>query len=152
MEQKTKISAEDGEQELMITREFDLPLELLFKAYVESDIVEQWMGTKVLKLEIKDTAAGNLRPLIQKETNTDLTGQSMSLFQARKSREHLKWRMQILVSSLSSWNLTRYPMMLANSICISYIDRWLSEIRYCSFLLRRVSIWLITDYKTSSTN
>ena len=51
MERKTKISAEDGKQELMITREFDLPLELLFKAYAESGIVEQWMGTKVLKLE-----------------------------------------------------------------------------------------------------
>src|SRR4030095_3963888 len=37
----------------MITREFDLPLELLFKAYVEAEIVEQWMGTKVLKLENK---------------------------------------------------------------------------------------------------
>jgi uncharacterized protein YndB with AHSA1/START domain len=53
MERKTKINAEDGKQELMISREFDLPLELLFKAYVESDIVEQWMGTKVLKLENK---------------------------------------------------------------------------------------------------
>jgi len=53
MEQKTKIHAEDGKQELTITREFDLPLELLFKAYVEPDIVEQWMGTKVLKLESK---------------------------------------------------------------------------------------------------
>jgi len=53
MEQKTKINAEDGKQELVITREFDLPLELLFKAYVEADIVEQWMGTKVLKLENK---------------------------------------------------------------------------------------------------
>src|SRR5437764_9183827 len=53
MEQKTKVSAEDGKQELMIIREFDLPLELLFKAYVEPDIVEQWMGTKVLKLENK---------------------------------------------------------------------------------------------------
>ena len=53
MEQKTKINAEDGKQDLMITREFDLPLELLFKAYIEPDIVEQWMGTKVLKLENK---------------------------------------------------------------------------------------------------
>jgi uncharacterized protein YndB with AHSA1/START domain len=53
MEQKTKINAEDGKQELVITREFDLPLELLFKAYVEPEIVEQWMGTKVLKLENK---------------------------------------------------------------------------------------------------
>jgi uncharacterized protein YndB with AHSA1/START domain len=53
MEQKTKINAEDGKQDLVITREFDLPLELLFKAYAEPDIVEQWMGTKVLKLENK---------------------------------------------------------------------------------------------------
>src|SRR4051812_15598102 len=53
MERKTKITAEDGKQELVITREFDLPLELLFKAYVEPEIVEQWMGTKVLKLENK---------------------------------------------------------------------------------------------------
>ena len=53
MEQKTKINAEDGKQELLITREFDLPLELLFKAYTEPEIVEQWMGTKVLKLENK---------------------------------------------------------------------------------------------------
>jgi uncharacterized protein YndB with AHSA1/START domain len=51
MERKTKIHAEDGKQELVITREFDLPLELLFRAYAEPEIVEQWMGTKVLKLE-----------------------------------------------------------------------------------------------------
>ena len=53
MEQKTKINAEDGKQELVITREFDLPVELLFKAYAEPEIVEQWMGTKVLKHESK---------------------------------------------------------------------------------------------------
>ncbi len=53
MELKTKIHAEEGKQELTITREFDLPLELLFKAYTEPDILEQWMGTKVLKLENK---------------------------------------------------------------------------------------------------
>jgi uncharacterized protein YndB with AHSA1/START domain len=51
MERKTKIHAEDGKQDLVITREFDLPLELLFKAYEEPEIIEQWMGTKVLKLE-----------------------------------------------------------------------------------------------------
>jgi uncharacterized protein YndB with AHSA1/START domain len=53
MELKTKINAEDGKQEMLITRDFDLPVGLLFKAYVEPEIVEQWMGTKVLKLENK---------------------------------------------------------------------------------------------------
>jgi uncharacterized protein YndB with AHSA1/START domain len=53
MEQKTRINAEDGEQDLVITREFDLPLKVLFQAYAEPEIVEQWMGTKVLKMESK---------------------------------------------------------------------------------------------------
>jgi uncharacterized protein YndB with AHSA1/START domain len=53
MEQKTKIHAEDGKQEMLITREFDLPVELLFKAHADAGIVEQVMGTKVLKLESK---------------------------------------------------------------------------------------------------
>lgn len=53
MGQKTNVHAEDGKQELTITREFDLPLHLLFRAYVEPGIVEQWMGTKVVKLENK---------------------------------------------------------------------------------------------------
>lgn len=53
MERKTKVHAEDGKQGLLITREFDLPLELLFKAYIDPEIIEQWMGTKVLKLENK---------------------------------------------------------------------------------------------------
>ncbi|QEM13177.1 MULTISPECIES: SRPBCC family protein [Mucilaginibacter] len=53
MEKKTKIDAENGKQDLTITRVFELPVELLFKAYTEAEIVEQWMGTKVLKLENK---------------------------------------------------------------------------------------------------
>src|SRR6185503_20974018 len=53
MEQKTKVHAEEGKQVILITREFELPLELLFKAYEEAEIIEQWMGTKVLKLESK---------------------------------------------------------------------------------------------------
>jgi len=51
MQRKTKVNAEDGKQELSISREFDLPLELLFKAHIEPTMVEQWMGTKVLNLE-----------------------------------------------------------------------------------------------------
>lgn len=53
MERKTRIQAEDGKQDLLITRDFELPLELLFKAYEDAAILEQWMGTKVLKLDNK---------------------------------------------------------------------------------------------------
>ncbi len=50
---KTKINAEEGKQDLTITRDFDLPVELLFRAYAEAELVEQWMNTHVLKLESK---------------------------------------------------------------------------------------------------
>ncbi len=53
MEQKTKVIAEDKKQEIVISRVFDLPLELLFKAYEDPELFEQWMGTKILKLENK---------------------------------------------------------------------------------------------------
>ena len=59
MEQKTKINAEEGKQDLTITREFDLPVELLFRAYAEPEIIEEWMTnpystTKVLKFTAAD--------------------------------------------------------------------------------------------------
>lgn len=53
MELKTQIHAEDGRQELTVTRTFELPVELLFKAYTDADIVAEWMSTNVLKLENK---------------------------------------------------------------------------------------------------
>jgi uncharacterized protein YndB with AHSA1/START domain len=66
MEQKTKIHAEDGKQELLITREFDLPVELLFKAHVEPELVEEVMTNpyttaKVLKLESKKHGSWQLQ-------------------------------------------------------------------------------------------
>ena len=51
MEQKTKLTAEDGKQYIEVSREFDLPLDLLFKAFEDPGIVGEWMGTNVLKLE-----------------------------------------------------------------------------------------------------
>lgn len=53
MERKTKVTAEEGKQDLSITREFELPVHLLFTAYVDAEIVGQWMNTRVLKLESK---------------------------------------------------------------------------------------------------
>ena len=60
MERKTKINAEEGKQELVITREFDLPVELLFKAYEDPEIVEQWMTSRVVKLESKKNGSYQL--------------------------------------------------------------------------------------------
>lgn len=51
MEIKTRVIADEGKQYLEIFREFDLPVDLLFRAYTEPSLVEQWMGNKVLKME-----------------------------------------------------------------------------------------------------
>lgn len=58
MELKTKVHAENGKQDLTITREFDIPVELLFKAHAEAGIIEQVMTNpyttaKLLKFEGK---------------------------------------------------------------------------------------------------
>lgn len=49
--EKTLVTAVDGKQELTITRNFDLPVAALFRAYVDPAILSQWMGTKVLRLD-----------------------------------------------------------------------------------------------------
>jgi len=51
MEPKTRVNAEEGQHDLLITREFDLPVHLLFKAYTDPEIIEQWMTSRVVKLE-----------------------------------------------------------------------------------------------------
>lgn len=51
MTRKTTIVAPEGQQGLTITRDFDLPVALLFRAYTEPALIEQWMSTRVLKHE-----------------------------------------------------------------------------------------------------
>jgi uncharacterized protein YndB with AHSA1/START domain len=58
MERKTKVTADNDQQVINISREFDLPVELLFKAHEDPELLEQWMSheygtTKVVKYETK---------------------------------------------------------------------------------------------------
>jgi uncharacterized protein YndB with AHSA1/START domain len=45
---KTKITVEPGKQELIITREFDAPRELVFKAFTDPELYVQWIGPRGL--------------------------------------------------------------------------------------------------------
>jgi len=54
MEFKTKIFAEDGKQELKIEREFELPVDSVFRAHTEKSLIEQWMGTNVIHFDAKN--------------------------------------------------------------------------------------------------
>ncbi len=44
----THISAEPGKQEILITREFDAPRELVFKACMDPELIPQWWGPRYL--------------------------------------------------------------------------------------------------------
>jgi uncharacterized protein YndB with AHSA1/START domain len=49
---QTTIVAEPGKQEIMITREFDAPRELVFKAVTDPELIPQWWGPRYLTTEI----------------------------------------------------------------------------------------------------
>ncbi len=41
MEYKTKVNATENTQEILIRREFNLPVDLLYRAYTEAEFLEQ---------------------------------------------------------------------------------------------------------------
>ena len=49
---KTQVIAEPGKHEILITREFDAPRELVFKAYTDPKLVPQWWGPRYLTTEV----------------------------------------------------------------------------------------------------
>ena len=48
----TKVTAESGKQELFITREFDAPRELVFKAFTDPKLYVQWLGPREMKMTL----------------------------------------------------------------------------------------------------
>ena len=43
---KLVVTAEPGKQEVIVTREFDAPRELVFKAHTDPDLYVQWLGPR----------------------------------------------------------------------------------------------------------
>ena len=43
---ETKVVGESGKQEIIVTREFEAPRELVFKAYTDPELLKQWLGPK----------------------------------------------------------------------------------------------------------
>src|SRR2546428_13932211 len=50
---KTRIVAEPGKQELFITREFDAPRELVFRAFTDPKLYTQWLGPRRLTMTLE---------------------------------------------------------------------------------------------------
>jgi uncharacterized protein YndB with AHSA1/START domain len=49
---QTTITAEPGKQEIVITREFDAPRDLVFKAWMDPKLIPQWWGPRSLSTEV----------------------------------------------------------------------------------------------------
>ena len=66
---KTTITAEPGKQELFVTREFDAPRDLVFKAHTDPQIFVQWIGPRNLNtnLETFEPVSGGKWRFIQKD-------------------------------------------------------------------------------------
>ena len=50
---ETKIIAEPGKQEILITREFNAPRERVFKAYTDPELYKQWIGPRGLETTLE---------------------------------------------------------------------------------------------------
>jgi uncharacterized protein YndB with AHSA1/START domain len=68
---KTVITAEPGAQELFITREFDAPRRLVFKAHVDPNLYVQWLGPRgyEMTLESFEPYSGGRYRYIHKDTD-----------------------------------------------------------------------------------
>jgi uncharacterized protein YndB with AHSA1/START domain len=49
---ETKVTAQPGIQEILITREFDAPRDLVFKVYTDPEMMLRWMGPRNLEMVI----------------------------------------------------------------------------------------------------
>jgi len=68
---KTIITAETGKQEVIITREFDAPRELVFKAHTDPQLYVQWLGPRgyEMVLDTFEPYSGGRYRYIHKDTN-----------------------------------------------------------------------------------
>ena len=53
MANKTTLTAEPGKQEVFITREFDAPRELVFRAHTDRELYVQWLGPHEITMTLE---------------------------------------------------------------------------------------------------
>jgi uncharacterized protein YndB with AHSA1/START domain len=68
---KTNLQVEPGKQELFITREFDAPRELVFKAHTDPNLFIKWLGPRGLEttLETFEPVSGGKWRFIQRDSD-----------------------------------------------------------------------------------
>ena len=68
---KTVVTAEPGRQEVIVTREFDAPRELVFKAHTDPELYKQWLGPRgyEMVLDVFEPHSGGRYRYIHKDQN-----------------------------------------------------------------------------------
>jgi uncharacterized protein YndB with AHSA1/START domain len=68
---KTIVTAEPGRQEVLITREFDAPRELVYQAHIDPQLYCQWLGPRgyEMTLETFEPYSGGRYRYIHKDSN-----------------------------------------------------------------------------------
>ena len=49
---KSQITAEPGSHQILITREFDAPRQLIYRAWTDPQLIKQWLGPRRLEMII----------------------------------------------------------------------------------------------------
>jgi len=67
---KMNLIAEPGKQEIVMTRLFDAPRELVFKAYTDPNLIPQWWGPKNLTTTVDkmDVREGGVWRFVQRDS------------------------------------------------------------------------------------
>ena len=69
MNAKTELKAEPGKMEVVITRVFDAPRELVFRTYTDPKLIPQWWGPRVLTTTVDgmDVRPGGTWRFVQRD-------------------------------------------------------------------------------------
>lgn len=87
----TQIIAEPGVPQLIVSREFLAPRDLLFRAYVDPDLLRQWLGPRRMRMTIDrfDPRHGGLWRFIHSDADTGYGFRGV--FHGDPSRERIVW-------------------------------------------------------------
>ena len=88
----TQIIAEPGVPQLVVSREFLAPRDLLFRAYADPDLLMQWLGPRRLTMTIDrfDPRDGGIWRFIHSD-GADTDHGSHGVFHGDPSRERIVW-------------------------------------------------------------
>ena len=88
----TQIIAEPGVPQLIVSREFLAPRDLLFRAYVDPDLLRQWLGPRRMSMTIDrfDPRHGGMWRFIHSDGG-DTDYRFRGVFHGDPSRERIVW-------------------------------------------------------------